>query len=98
MKPFDEHEPLAVFANQDGRALSGLQDALGERCHFRGVEGRAALHRHVDTRDRNGFGLQQRSTSRPAIWTALSRTALIIHLLPWSRELNRQLVRAAIAA
>src|SRR5712691_2771118 len=58
VQALDQDEALAVRPHQDRGLLAVLQHALGDLAHARGVERRAALHRHVDVRDRKNLGLQ----------------------------------------
>src|SRR5260370_1485771 len=63
MQPLDQDEALAVRPHQDRGLLAGFEHALGDLAHAFRIERGAALHRHVDVRDRKNLGLQHvRST------------------------------------
>src|SRR3981189_2637572 len=61
-----QHETVAVAPHQDRALLPGLENALGELLHGRGLERRAALCRHIDVGDREFFTLHH-GPSPPAI-------------------------------
>src|SRR5882757_3026458 len=61
-----QHETVAVATDQDRALLPGLENALGELLHGRGLERRAALCRHIDVGDREFFTLHH-GPSPPAI-------------------------------
>src|ERR1700693_3999344 len=51
MQALDQDEAIAVTTHQDRRLLPDLEHALRKLLHGRGLERRAALHRHIDVRD-----------------------------------------------
>src|SRR5262245_7490329 len=62
MQPFDQHVAFAVAADQDGRLLADLKDALGDLGHGLGLERRTTLHRHIDVGDRKYLALHHGSS------------------------------------
>src|SRR5262245_2254115 len=62
MQPFHQHVAFAIAADQDGRLLPDLKDALGDLGHGLGLERRTTLHRHVDVGDRKYLALHHGSS------------------------------------